>query len=103
MVTMYCTAKSIEEGAGDIKKKYARAVSRIWSGQIREIEMSDVAKIVELGQDDMLRWVNDIEAGVLDADVCENALARNELVNLIGHVRSASATCKLRTLNRDYF
>ncbi|KAI3507967.1 hypothetical protein L1887_22965 [Cichorium endivia] len=80
-VATYCTAKSIEEGAGDTKEKYAMAVSRIWSGRIREIEMFDVAKIVGLGQDDMLRWVNDIEAGVLDADVCENVLARFKALN----------------------
>ncbi|KAI3749806.1 hypothetical protein L2E82_20422 [Cichorium intybus] len=86
-VAMYCTAKSIEEGAGDMKEKYARAVSRIWSGRIRGIDMSDVAKIVGLGQDDLLRWMNDIEAGVLDADVCENVLARFKGLNVLDVLR----------------
>lgn len=75
-VAMYCTTKSIEEGAGDIKEKYTTAVSRIWSGRIREIEISDVAKIVGLVEADLLRWMNDIEAGVLDVDVFKNVLAR---------------------------
>ncbi|KAI3506648.1 hypothetical protein L1887_21209 [Cichorium endivia] len=86
-VAMYCAAKSIEEGAGDMKEKYARAVSRIWSGRIREIEMSDVAKIVGLVQYDLLRWMNDIEAGVLDADVCENVLARFKGLNVLDILR----------------
>ncbi|KAI3749250.1 hypothetical protein L2E82_19857 [Cichorium intybus] len=86
-VAMYCTAKSIEEGADDMKGKYARAVSRIWSGRIREIEMSNVAKIVGLVQYDLLRWMNDIEAGVLDADVCENVLARFKGLNVLDVLR----------------
>ncbi|KVH94146.1 uncharacterized protein LOC112518217 isoform X1 [Cynara cardunculus var. scolymus] len=73
-VAMHCTVKFIEESAGDSKEEYASTVRRIWGGRIREMERSEVAERVGLVQDDLLLWMNDIEAGVLDADACENVL-----------------------------
>lgn len=74
-VAMHCIMKVIEESAGDDKEEYASAARRIWSGRIRKMERSEVAERVGLFQDDLLLWMNDIEAGVLDVDVCENVLA----------------------------
>ncbi|KAI3760351.1 hypothetical protein L1987_50745 [Smallanthus sonchifolius] len=69
-LAMHYTSKLIEQSAGDKKKKYASAVKRIWSARICEMERCEV----RLVQDDLVRWVHDIEAGVLDIDACESVL-----------------------------
>ncbi|XP_076924088.1 uncharacterized protein LOC143586420 [Bidens hawaiensis] len=69
-VAMHLTATLVDETAGDKKQKYASAVNRLWSGRVCEMEKGDV----RLVQEDLVRWVHDIEAGVLDMDTCENVL-----------------------------
>ncbi|KAJ0765376.1 putative transcription factor MYB-related family [Helianthus annuus] len=69
-VMMHCTSKLIEETAGDKKVKYYTAVKRLWSVRVCEMERCGV----QLVHDDLVRWVHDVEAGVLDVDVCENVL-----------------------------
>ncbi|KAL4558443.1 hypothetical protein LXL04_036643 [Taraxacum kok-saghyz] len=86
-LAMYCTAKSLQESSGDPKEKYTNAMSRIWSGRVREIEISEVAKTVGLVEDDLLHWVNDIEAGVLNADICENVLEKFRTLDVLDVLR----------------
>ncbi|KAJ9565086.1 hypothetical protein OSB04_001052 [Centaurea solstitialis] len=75
-VAMHCIVKLIEESGGGDKKEYGGTVRRIWSGRIQKMERSEVAERVGLVQDDLLLWMNDIEAGGLEPDACENVLAR---------------------------
>ncbi|XP_076911011.1 uncharacterized protein LOC143568846 isoform X1 [Bidens hawaiensis] len=82
-VAMHATAKLVDETEGDKKQKYASAVNRLWSGRVCEMERGDV----RLVQQDLVRWVHDIESGVLDMDVCENVMEMFKQLDVVKTVR----------------
>ncbi|KAK9065983.1 hypothetical protein SSX86_015385 [Deinandra increscens subsp. villosa] len=101
-VTMHCTiklieanlieanlieAKLIEANPGDKKTdkktKYASAVKRFWSARVCKMERCGVRLVPK----ELLRLVHDIEAGILDIDVCENAVKMFEELDVLETVR----------------
>ncbi|KAK1412724.1 hypothetical protein QVD17_34196 [Tagetes erecta] len=82
-VAMHHTAKLIDESEGDKKVKYSAVVKRVWSVRVCEMEKNNVGLV----QDDLMRWVHDIEDGVLDVDVCENVLGMFRELDVVKVVR----------------
>ncbi|GJR36040.1 homeodomain-like protein [Tanacetum coccineum] len=68
-LAMYCTIKSIENDEIEAK---CDALKRVWSERVREMEGCDNVR------DEMLSWVKDIEARIMEVDVCENVLVMFE-------------------------
>lgn len=75
-VAVHCTVKLIEESGDDDTYKYFCAVSRIWRGRIEKMEKFDVANGVSLVSDDLLGWMNDLEAGVWVPNYFEKVLVK---------------------------
>nr|GEX61574.1 homeodomain-like protein [Tanacetum cinerariifolium] len=77
-LAMYCTIKSIEND--DIEAK-CDSLKRVWSERVREMEGCDNVRY------EMLSWVKDIEARIMEVDVCENVLVMFEELD-VGEVLS---------------
>lgn len=82
-VAMQYTAKMIDESEGDKKVVYGDVVKRFWSVRVCEMEKSNV----ELVQEDLVKWVRDVEAGVLDVDVCEDVVGMFREFDVVEVVR----------------
>ncbi|KAI7727899.1 hypothetical protein M8C21_010188, partial [Ambrosia artemisiifolia] len=73
-LAMHCTAKLIKDDKydnnSDKKVKYVNVVKRLLSVRVSEMERCGVGLV----QDDVVKWVRDVEGGAVDVEVCENVL-----------------------------
>lgn len=87
-VAVHCTVKCINESTDDDNLKYFSAVRRIWRGRISKMERFDVANRVGLVSDDLLGWMDDLEAGVWVANYFERVLVMYKKLDVLEAVSS---------------
>ncbi|KAL4572520.1 hypothetical protein LXL04_019299 [Taraxacum kok-saghyz] len=75
-VAVHCTVKIIKESEDDDQLKYFSAVRTIWRSRIREMEKFDVANRVGLISDNLLVWMDDLEAGVWVSNYFDKILVK---------------------------
>ncbi|CAH1433200.1 unnamed protein product [Lactuca virosa] len=85
-VAVHCTVKLIEGSGDDDTYRYFCAVSRIWRGRAEKMEKFDVANGVGLVSDDLLGWMDYLEAGVWVPNYFEKVLVKYKGLDVVDAV-----------------